>query len=189
MKELVNLILGVTVALWAATVIFAQNEKRDNENKNVGKNEKKERDLAIEENVGVVLDIFSAIERRDERRFRELIRPDLVIHWPPSLPYGGISSNLKREGATWSETWIPLHPTEAERTMDPRVVAASGKEVVVLWRQRGVTQDGNRFDGEVLGLYLVVGGKLARAQMFYFDTAALVSFLANVGIRTTEPKP
>ena len=35
--------------------------------------------------------------------------------------------------------------------MDPRVVAANGDEVVVLWRQRGVSRAGDRFDGEVLG--------------------------------------
>jgi len=66
--------------------------------------------------------------------------------------------------------------------MAPRVVAASEKEVVVLWRQRGLTTAGDRFDEEVLGLYQVVGGKLARAQMFYFDTTALVSFLAKIKI-------
>jgi ketosteroid isomerase-like protein len=192
MKKFVNLMLGVTVAFGAATIVFAQNEKRNSmdENKKMGKNEKEERDQAIEENVRVVLDIFNAIERRDERRFLDLIHPDFVIHWPPSLPYGGvnpISRNQKRESPTWSETWAPLQPTEAERKMDPRVVAASGKEVVVLYRQRGVTQSGDRFDGEVLGIYQVVGGKLARAQMFYFDTAALVSFLAKVGSRVKEP--
>jgi len=63
--------------------------------------------------------------------------------------------------------------------MDPRVVAAGDDEVVVLWRQRGINPDGDRFDGPVLGLYQVLEGKLARAQMFYFDTAALVSFLAK----------
>jgi hypothetical protein len=31
--------------------------------------------------------------------------------------------------------------------MDPRVVAASGDEVVVLWRQKGVDRTGERFDG------------------------------------------
>jgi len=69
------------------------------------------------------------------------------------------------------------------------VVAASGKGIVVLWRQRGATPAGDRFDGEVLGLYQVVGGKLARAQMFYFDTAALVSFLAKVGSGARESEP
>jgi ketosteroid isomerase-like protein len=52
---------------------------------------------------------------------------------------------------------------------------------VVLWQQRGRSRAGRRFDGPVLGLYQVREGRLARAQMFYFDTAALAAFLAEVG--------
>jgi ketosteroid isomerase-like protein len=63
--------------------------------------------------------------------------------------------------------------------MSPRVVAASDHEVVVLWRQRGISPDGERFDGEVLGLYEVRQGKLARAQMFYFDTVEASEFLES----------
>ena len=63
--------------------------------------------------------------------------------------------------------------------MDPRVISASEREVVVLWRQRGLSPSGERFDGEVLGLYQLREGKLARAQMFYFDTAAIAAFLAR----------
>ena len=63
--------------------------------------------------------------------------------------------------------------------MDPRVVASSDDEVVILWRQRGISPAGDRFEGEVLGLYRLREGKLARAQMFYFDTQAAVSFLAK----------
>jgi ketosteroid isomerase-like protein len=55
--------------------------------------------------------------------------------------------------------------------------------------QRGVTRAGDRCDEEVLGLYHVRGGKLARAQMFYFDTAAVVSFLAQAKGQATAPKP
>jgi uncharacterized protein len=135
--------------------------------------------MRSKENVKVMRDIFSAIERRDERRFLELVHPDCEMHWPRSLPYGGTARGLPPQGPTWSDTWSPLQPTEVERKMEPRVVAASEEEVVVLWRQRGITLTGDRFDGEVLGLYHVRGGKLARAQMFYFDTAALVSFLAQ----------
>ncbi len=135
--------------------------------------------MNIDENVKLLLDVFSAIERRDDQRFRELLHPDFEIYWPPSLPYGGTSRGLAHKTPTWDETWSPLQPTEAERGMDPRVVAAGEDEVVVLWRQRGVTSDGDRFDGEVLGLYQVRGEKLARAQMFHYDTVALVSFLAK----------
>ncbi len=61
--------------------------------------------------------------------------------------------------------------------MDPRVVSADEDEVVVVWRQRGLSPAGERFDGEVLGLYQVREGRLVRAQMFYFDTVAVANFL------------
>jgi hypothetical protein len=58
-------------------------------------------------------------------------------------------------------------------------VAAACPPDLVLWHQRGVSPTGERFDGEALGLYQLRDGKLARAQMFYFDTAAVASFLAR----------
>jgi ketosteroid isomerase-like protein len=69
--------------------------------------------------------------------------------------------------------------------MDPRVVAVSDEEVVVRWRQRGVSTHGNRFDGEVLGLYQIRNSKLVRAQMFYFDTVAVAHFLAQAKAEPT----
>jgi hypothetical protein len=63
--------------------------------------------------------------------------------------------------------------------MDPRVVAAHGDDVVVRWHQRGRSASGDSIDEEVLGLYHFCEGKLARAQMFYFDTFPVANFLAN----------
>jgi len=130
-------------------------------------------------NVEVMLEIFNAIEHRDPQVRLALFHPDVEFHWPPSLPYGGASTGLEIEGPTWIDTWNSLQPTAAERRMDPRVVAASDEEVVVLWRQRGVTPVGDRIDTPVLGLYQLRDRKLARAQMFYFDTAGVLSFLAK----------
>ena len=141
--------------------------------------------MGTQQNVEVMLEVFKAIEQRDLQRLLELFHPDVEFHWAPSLPYGGgASPGPEGERPTWAQTWDPLQPTEAERRMDPRVVATSDDEVVVLWRQRGVTPAGVRFDGEVLGLYEVLDGKLARAQMFYFDTVPLASFLAAKGTAT-----
>jgi ketosteroid isomerase-like protein len=101
-------------------------------------------------NVSVMLDIFSAIERRDAQRLAELCQPDVELAWPAALPYGGTTRGLGTEPPTWIHTWAPLQPSEAERSMEPRVVASSGDEVVVLWRQRGRSPSGERFDGPVL---------------------------------------
>ena len=143
--------------------------------------------MGITENVQLLLEVFSAIERRDDQRFRELLNPDFEIAWPPSLPYGGTSRGVVPAGPTWGATWLPLQPTKAEQRMDPRVVAATDDEVVVLWRQRGINSAGVRFDGEVLGLYKVVGGRLSRAQMFYFDTVPLARFLSQANGQATAP--
>jgi ketosteroid isomerase-like protein len=127
----------------------------------------------------VVLDIFSAVQRRDLERLLELCQSEVEFHWPSALPYGGTSRGFKTEAPSWANTWIPLQPTAAERKLDPRVAAASDDAVVVLWRQRGVSPAGDRLDSPVLGLYEIRDGMLARAQMFYFHPAAVADFLAT----------
>jgi uncharacterized protein len=132
--------------------------------------------------VEIVLQAFRALEQQDQQALEALYHPEIEFHWPPSLPYGGSARGhdvFHPTRPTWGETWNPLQPTEAERQMDPRVVAASEEEVVVLWRQRGVDPTGERFDAPALGLYRVRDGKFARAQMFYFDTVAVGNFLAQ----------
>lgn len=137
--------------------------------------------MSASDSVAIVLEAFQAVEQRDEDRQRELFHARVEFHWPPSLPFGTPSRTRGpgSRGPTWSDVWEPLQPTEAERRMDPRVVAATEREVVVLWRQRGVRPDGERFDGEVLGVYEVQDDKLARAQMFYFDAVAVRRFLSG----------
>jgi len=130
----------------------------------------------------IVMAAFAAVEERDERRLAELYHPEVEFHWPPSLPYGGsvhgAAAALQAGDRTgFDQIWDPLQPTGHERRMDPRVVAATGQEVVVLWHQRGLRPSGQRLDMETLGLYAVRDGKFARAQMFYFDTTAVLRFL------------
>jgi ketosteroid isomerase-like protein len=194
MKNVTSLLLSMALMLDTASVTFAQDEtKGDQKEPNQRTSQKKEANMSTEENVQVMLEIFRAIERRDPQRpdprALDLFQPDVEFHWPPSLPYGGTARGLKPQGPTWSETWDPLQPTAAERKMDARVVAASQDEVVILWRQRGVSPAGDRIDSEVLGLYQLREGKLARAQMFYFDTAGVLSFLAKAKAQAKAPKP
>jgi len=134
--------------------------------------------MSTSEDVQVMLEIFRAIEGRNTQRVFELCQPDVEFLWPPSLPYGGASP-----GSAWANTWVPLQPTEAERRMDPRVVAAGPEEIVILWQQRAVSPAGEGLETPVLGVYQVREGKLARAQMFYYDTAVVNDFLARATTR------
>jgi ketosteroid isomerase-like protein len=129
--------------------------------------------------VETVLAVFGAVEQRDDAGLARACQPDVEFCWPPSLPYGGTARGLARRGEGWAAYWDRLQPTAALRRLDPRVIGAAGQEVVVLWRQRGLSPAGERLDTEVLGLYRLRDGKLARGQMFYFDPAAVCAFLAR----------
>ena len=142
-------------------------------------------------NAEVVLDVFRAVEQRDRGALFAHYHDEVEFHEPIALPYGGsvIGKDALWEQleeapeTTWLGTWGPLQPSEAERRMDPRVVSTSGDEVVVVYHQRAVSPDGERFDSPVLGLYEVREGKFARAQMFHYDTAATVAFLRRAADR------
>jgi len=133
--------------------------------------------------VDVVLQVFRSVEERDPQLAVEVYHDDLEFHWPRPLPYAGSSYGLKaslgrRPG--WAQTWDPFQ-SPSDHGLGARVVAASEDEVVVLWHQRGRDHAGQELDTPVLGLYQVRDGKLARAQMFYFDPLAATEFLAAAG--------
>jgi ketosteroid isomerase-like protein len=129
----------------------------------------------------VVLHAFRAVEERDYEALIALYHAEVEFHEAPSLPYGGASQGKEAVVADlgWLETWGPLQPTEAERRMDPQIIGDDGTRVVALYRQRAVDRSGRRIDLPVVGLYEVRDGKFARAQMFHFDTAAILEFLAT----------
>ncbi len=138
----------------------------------------------MQSNEEVVLGVFRAVEERDADALFELYHDEVELHDAPSLPYGHpAGKTAMREQfdeapeETWFGTWGPLQPTEAERRMDPRVVATNGDEVVVQYTTRALAPDGERFESLVLGLYEVRDGKFARAQMFHYDTAGILAFL------------
>jgi len=131
--------------------------------------------------VDVVLQVFRSVEERNPQLAAEVYHDDLEFHWPRPLPYAGSTYGLKaslerRPG--WAETWDPFQ-SQPDRWLDARVVASSEDEVVVLWHQRAHDHIGRQLDTPVLGLYQVRDGKLARAQMFYFDPVAAAEFLAE----------
>ena len=133
----------------------------------------------------VALGVIRAVEERDGEKLFDLYHEDVQLHEASSLPYGGVVDGLPSLGEqlesapenTWLGTWGPVQPTERERRFDPRVISEKDGEVVVLYHMRAVAPSGERLDSPVIGLYKVRDGKLARAQMFHFDTHAINAFL------------
>lgn len=146
----------------------------------------------MQSNEEVVLRVIRAVEERDAEALFALYHDDVELHDAPSLPYanaarGKAAMREQFENApetTWLGLWGPLQPTEAERRMDPRVVASADDEVVVLYTTRALAPDGERFESQVLALYEVRDGKFVRGQMFHYDTAGLLAFLERAGVST-----
>jgi ketosteroid isomerase-like protein len=133
-------------------------------------------------NEKLVLDMISAVEKRDPERILEIYDADVEFHWPPSLPgYGGTfrGREVLEMNTAVTDAWDPLQPTEEERRIRPRVVASNDDEVVVHYHQRGTDQSGRTCDSEVLAIYRVENGKVSRLQMFYFEPEKIADFLTE----------
>jgi ketosteroid isomerase-like protein len=139
----------------------------------------------MQDNAEVALAVIRAVEERDADALFALYHDEVELHDAPSLPYAYTARGKEQmreqletaAETTWLGTWGPLQPTEAERRMDARVVATSGDDVVVEYTTRALAPDGERFESPVMARYEVREGKLARAQMFHYDTAAILAFL------------
>jgi ketosteroid isomerase-like protein len=134
----------------------------------------------------VVMEVFHAIERREFERLPDLYHPEVEFHWPPGLPHSGDFKGDAFRAASdrFSATWMPLQPTEETRQMTPRVLATGPNgRVIVHYMWKGQDARGHRFETETIGDYQIRDGRLARAQMFYYDLPGMISFLEQAAER------
>jgi ketosteroid isomerase-like protein len=140
-----------------------------------------------QENVEAVRRLFRAVEERDGGAYVAAGHPEVEIHEPASLPYGGEYhglEGLRRHAAGWVQTWAPLQPGN-ERKLEAAFIDA-GDHVVARWRLRARVPDGDEtLDMPMVGIYELSDGKLVGAQMFYSDTAAVLRFLK--GAKQSRP--
>jgi len=142
----------------------------------------------VTESERVVLEAFAAVDARDDERLKRIRHPETSFVWPESLQPSHFRTAQGKVATSWEEVWEPFQPLPEfiTRKMSPQIVASSGAQVTVLWHQCGVNRRGGRLDCEVLGLYEVRDGLLYRAQMFYFDGAAVRKFLQSNDIKSLE---
>ena len=136
----------------------------------------------------IVLEAFAAVDARDDERLKRISHPEASFVWPESLRPSHFRTVHGKMATSWEQVWEPFQPLPEfiTRKMNPQIVASSGARVTVLWHQRGVNRRGERLDCEVLGLYEVRDGRLYRAQMFYFDGAAVRKFIQSNQIKSLE---
>lgn len=132
-----------------------------------------------ERNADAVRRLFRAVERRDPEGLWRGYDGSVAIHEPPSLPYGGDyqgPDGVQRHTLGYLDAWELLQG-DAERRLDPEVIAA-GDRVAVLYRQRGRDPEtGESFDAPAVAVYRLANGRVVESRMFHFDTTAVAAFL------------
>jgi len=144
--------------------------------------------MAMTKSEEIVLATIKAVEERDFSALEQLYHPEIEFFWPPGLPYSGRfkASEVPDMTMRLAAVWEALQPTDAEKRMDPVVVASSGDTVVVEYTWRAVDAAGRRFETSTLARYDVRDGRLARAQMYYFDLFGMMAFLTDAGVELSQ---
>jgi ketosteroid isomerase-like protein len=140
-------------------------------------------------NSNLVMEMLRLVETRQLARLAAYYHPEIEFHWPPGLPYSGnfAGSAVTEMSKCFEETWAPLQPTEEVRRMNPRLVAAGEDgQVVVNYLWRALDTKGRSVETQVLADYQVRDGRLARAQMFYYDLPGVIAFLAVARVRPDQ---
>jgi uncharacterized protein len=138
------------------------------------------------ENVAAIQRLFGAVEQRDLEGVLAAYTPDIEIHEAESLPYGGTYHGLdgaERHAYAYEATWAPLQEPGV-RALDAEMLDA-GEHVIVRWRQRGRSPDGQHtFDLPAVSVYRMREGLIVESTMFQQDTAAIERFLADAAAVT-----
>lgn len=133
-------------------------------------------------NLEVLRRVYHAIERRDAATIFAAHHPDVVVHEPPGLPYGGTWRGLdgvRRHAAGFIAAWGQLQRPE-DRGLDPRFVA-SGDTIVALWRLRAWSPvAGAALDEPAVTVHRFAAGLIAESRMYYFRLEAIRAFLGMV---------
>ncbi|MER5408491.1 nuclear transport factor 2 family protein [Streptomyces sp. NPDC002769] len=110
---------------------------------------------------------YTGFEKNDSSDLVALMSPDVVFHFPTSLPYGGTFHG--REGFVAFYKDLFDHYYEYF-DYDLHTVLDAGSHVVVPVRARAKAKNGRTMENEHLLLFAVTDGRITEARL-YADTA------------------
>jgi ketosteroid isomerase-like protein len=110
----------------------------------------------------------------------DCLHPDVVIHIPPSMPYGGDHighEGFLRMGAAMTSTW------RVTDGLDMWFVDIGDDQVVCFVAFLGESRHtGRTVPMRMVERYRLVDGRIAEIELFYWDTAAIAE--ATGGVKT-----
>lgn len=132
--------------------------------------------------------LVRGVSQRDAAAyFDRTYHPDVTIHEPPALPYGGRyegHDGVLRHAEAFMRTLAPLQD-EVDQQIHPRYVI-DGENAVVNW-QLSFTIDGFRHVFPAMSHYRFFEGLIVESRMYVFDLTAACDLLANHGSVNAAP--
>jgi uncharacterized protein len=129
-------------------------------------------------NARIVEAIFTALGAGDLAAAAAHFHSDVVIHEPPSLPYGGVFKG--HEG--FLDLFQRLATCYDNLSISPSAIADAGPFVMALTTLNGRSRTtGAEISMPLCEVFVVRDGKIADIRPFYWDTAATVEVLRECG--------
>ncbi|MGW1506607.1 nuclear transport factor 2 family protein [Streptomyces mirabilis] len=110
---------------------------------------------------------YTGFEKNDSSDLVALMSPDVVFHFPTSLPYGGTFHGQKGFVAFYKDLFDHYYEYF---NYDLHTVLDAGSHVVVPVRARAKAKNGRTMENEHLLLFAVTDGLITEARL-YADTA------------------
>lgn len=110
---------------------------------------------------------YSGFEKNDSSDLVELMSPDVLFHFPTSLPYGGTFRGQEGFRAFYKDIFDHYYEYF---NYDAHAVLDAGSHVVVPVVARAKAKNGRTMENEHLLLFAVTDGLITEARL-YADTA------------------
>jgi carboxymethylenebutenolidase len=117
----------------------------------------------------VVLDVYDAFRSGDVDKALAAFAPDVVLHEPGSLPYGGTHTGVQEVMGVFGQVAQIVDPA----TIEIKHLIGEGSDVVAFLRPTFLLRDGERLEVPFCEHWKIQDGKVVELWPYYFDTAAL----------------
>jgi ketosteroid isomerase-like protein len=122
-------------------------------------------------------------EQAEIAHILETLHPDVVVHIPPSMPYGGEHighEGFLRMGEAMNATW------DIDGDLDMKFIDIGDDQVICFVNfEASSRHTGRPVEMRMVEVYTLTEGRIIDIRLFYWDTAAVAE--ATGGAKTIQP--